>query len=227
MMITVNHLTRMRGNHVCVAGISEDGRGHVRPVLAGRLPASLLYRNGGVFEIGAVVDLGPVTPRPAQPEVEDMLFSPENSRLVAQLPWQQLWDRLCPLARPTLREIFGLALARRRRGYAYPQGEGTASLGVLCPQTPPQMEESYGGIKLSLRDAGEDLYLSVTDLRLFEADLETPSSLRIAAIQARIAAGVQVLLSVGVGRPWAPDGEPLGHWLQINNVFLHDGSDAL
>ncbi|MGH3145870.1 MAG: hypothetical protein ACRDTR_08730, partial [Rubrobacter sp.] len=71
MRILVNHLTRMQPGYVCVAGLQLDTPNHVRPVLRrGRLTTGLLGLNGGPFDIGAVVVLGPATYAGHAPELE-------------------------------------------------------------------------------------------------------------------------------------------------------------
>jgi hypothetical protein len=60
VQIVVNHLTRMRGERICVAGIDMQTGEHVRPTTSAAAPLTrrLLRSNGGPFEVGAVVDLG-------------------------------------------------------------------------------------------------------------------------------------------------------------------------
>ncbi len=77
MQILVNHLTRMQPGYICVAGIDLETGTHVRPVLwYGRLSTSLLLKNGGPFELGCVVDLGPTVCVGRAPEHEDHRFNP-------------------------------------------------------------------------------------------------------------------------------------------------------
>src|SRR5215210_1099974 len=60
MRILVDHLTRMQPGYFCAAGIDLESGRHVRPVLRrGRLTTDLLGTNGGPFDIGSVLDLGP------------------------------------------------------------------------------------------------------------------------------------------------------------------------
>jgi hypothetical protein len=42
-------------------------------------------------------------------------------------------------------------------------------------------------------------------------------------VQRRIKAGVEVILSVGLTRPWRKQGDTAErHWLQVNNIHLRD-----
>ena len=75
MRILINHMTRMHGGHICLAGVDLDSRRHVRPLLANEpLPFYLLARYDGPFEMARVVDLGAPRPTPDPPHVEDYVF---------------------------------------------------------------------------------------------------------------------------------------------------------
>jgi hypothetical protein len=72
----------MQPGYVCVAGISVRDNEHIRPVLRrARLTVGVLARNGGAFDIGRDVELGPTEASGAAPEMEDHVFDP--GRLVA------------------------------------------------------------------------------------------------------------------------------------------------
>ena len=59
MQLLINHLTRMHGGHICLAGVDLETRQHVRPMLANDpVPFYLLARYGGPFEMARIVDLG-------------------------------------------------------------------------------------------------------------------------------------------------------------------------
>ena len=77
MRIIVTDLTRMREGHICVAGIDLTTGERARPV-GERLGAALLRTNGGPFDVGAIVELGPCRPAGSAPEVEDVLFEPSQ-----------------------------------------------------------------------------------------------------------------------------------------------------
>jgi hypothetical protein len=61
-----------------VAGVDVNTMDHVRPMLRhGRLTVGLLKRNGGPFDIGSVVDLGPTAYAGHAPEPSPQLpFQP-------------------------------------------------------------------------------------------------------------------------------------------------------
>ena len=72
-------------------------------------------------------------------------------------------------------------------------------------------------------DGDYDLDLSVTDIRLYQADHVAPNTDLVARIERRLNSDTGVILSVGLTRPFAssPDLPPM-HWLQVNNIHLND-----
>lgn len=66
-----------------------------------------------------------------------------------------------------------------------------------------------------------DLDLSVTDIRLFEADHKTPKEDVMQRVNKLIQEGSPVVLSVGLSRAFRPtDESPTQHWLQVNNIHV-------
>lgn len=169
--------------------------------------------------MGALVDLGAVVDVGSPPELEDRRF--ERAAFGRIVTHEAFWEHLEEVARSTLHDIFGSALVSDAPGRTIPVGSGMASLGCLRPRHTPRLYISPDGrIRMWLHDGDEELNLSVTDLRLYEDDLRTPAADRVADVARRLRRGVEVRLSVGVGRPYPPD-DPR-HWLQINNVHLAD-----
>jgi hypothetical protein len=67
------------------------------------------------------------------------------------------------------------------------------------------------------------LDLSVTDLRLCEADNKTVREELLGNLQRRIESGVPVIVSVGLARAFRAQGDTQSrHWLQVNNIHLED-----
>lgn len=227
MRIVVNHLTRMSGEYVCVAGVAIDPTedyAHIRPLREkqsphnGRLDRNCLQSSGGAFSLGSIVDLGPIDRRPVIPEVEDTKFLLWKAKHIQSLDANAFIDKaIRPLTRSSLREIFGKDLYRQSStAAAVPRGEGLASLGVMGPLSDVELEarEYYGQqeIRFSLSDPDlGDLRLKVTDIRLWESDHITPSFENIDAILTRIDG---CYISVGLTREYKSR-----HWLQINNIF--------
>jgi hypothetical protein len=227
MRVAITHLTRMRNGHVCVAGVDIATLRHVRPVLATRqLGVRELARRGGPFDLATVVDLGGVTPTPSRPAVEDHRFNPWEAAALVPIPAPAYWDLLGQLARTKLRAIFGAPLQPHGvRGAAIPEGTGGASLGCLRPTGRPRLRavakpDGSAALRMWLSDGEVNASVSVTDLRLYQADRETPDLDAVSLVQARLDAGQRVLLSVGLTRAFAKSGEAAAHWLQVNNVHF-------
>ena len=229
MKIVVNHLTRMRAGYICVAGLDVETGQHVRPVLGGvNLGTSLLARHGGPFDIAALVDLGRAAAVGHPPETEDWRFERAQARRSGYVPADKFWDLLSKVAQPNLTAIFGPALKSHGQGLVVAPGSGQASLGCLRPSVRPQLILSPEGkvrTVFTFPKNNRTLDLAVTDLRLYDYKdgRYTPKAGVIAQVAQRIEHGVDLILSVGLGRAYAPlEGGPAQHWLQVNNLHLAD-----
>ena len=225
MRILVNHLTRMQPGYFCVAGVESDTPHHIRPVLRhGRLTNDLLRPNGGPFDLGSVVDLGPTTNAGHAPELEDHRFDPSSTRRLFDDDPEDFWDALDGLAQESLEGIFGPALELWDESGTVDVGEGRASLGCLKPEKQPWLYVDHRGtVRLVLDYLIPSVDLSVNDLRLYEADHRTPRRDLVASVQRRLKAGAATILSVGLTRPWQKRGDTAErHWLQVNNIHLED-----
>jgi hypothetical protein len=224
MQIIVNHLTRMQAGFICVAGINTANNQHVRPMLRSRLPVELLALHGGPFDIASLLDLGQVRYCGSAPEVEDYYFNLQNVRRRGMLPPDQFWKRLQIVAQRSIVEIFGPAIKQVKRACVVDVRTGRASLGCLIPAVPPRLfVNSYGRLRAAITDGNFDLILSVTDVRLYEEDQQTPKEDLIKQINQRVQDQNPVILSIGLTRPFRPyDDSVEQHWLQVNNIHLQE-----
>lgn len=224
VQIVVNHLTRMQAGYICVAGVDISTNNHVRPTLAGRLGTDLLRRNGGPFDIGCLVDIGRTTYTGHAPEVEDFRFRPEQASYLHTLDPSDYWGVLESISHSTLTDIFGDQLEQHSRSCTVDVGMGIASLGCLKPPTRPRLYvNAYGKVRINLSDNTYTADLSVTDLRLCETDHQTPRRELITQIDRRITEGEDMILGVGLTRPFCPQGSTKHrHWLQVNNIHLEN-----
>jgi putative nucleic acid modification protein with dual OB domain len=223
MRIVVNHLTRMERGYICVAGIDVETGAHVRPVVDHRMSEMLLWRRGGPFDIGALVDLGDARCIGTPPAVEDHSFSAKQARRLKDISPTVFWRMLERVARPGLTEIFGDELARHARTYALPTKTGTATLGCLLPAAVAFERNDAGKLRLRITDSAGTVSLSLTDLRFYQRDHETPRWELVEQASARLAKGVPAIVSVGLGRPYKMLGDSVyRHWLQANNLHLQD-----
>ena len=139
------------------------------------------------------------------------------------MPAHEFWTLLHSVSGDTIRQLFGDSLARVGATFAAELGTGTNSLGCLRPQYPPEVLTSEGRIRVRIREGLETVSLPVTDLRLYDGGQQTPRLNLAHDIAVRIRAGVPVILSMGVSRPWTRPGDTVArHWLQVNNIHLAD-----
>jgi len=222
MRILINHLTRMHGGHICVAGIDLQTRRHVRPVLQqGGIPFHFLARYGGPFDMARIIDLGQPRSTPDAPHVEDCVFVPSRARVERTACAHEFWNVLHEVARTRLREIFGPALQPVGRcRCATPLGQGEASLGCLRPARPPELylQKTPSGrpqIRIRISDGEINADGGITDLRLCQSDHATPDEHLVVGAARWISDSKCVILGVGLTRQFRRDANsPYFHWLQ-------------
>jgi hypothetical protein len=227
MRIVVNHLTRMRAPRICVAGINPETLEHVRPTTPAYDPITrrLLREHGGVLRVGAVVDLGPVTPQPAPPETEDHRFHTDRARHVEDLGDAEFLGLLDEAASPSLEDAFGPELARVGWKYAVEVGSGDRSLAVVKARRKPLLEvdNRYGRLQLQFKDPEQPAYLPVTDVRFFDADHVTVRRDVLDDVARRLRGGVAAFLMLGLARAYQSSNDDRErHWLQLNGLVLAD-----
>jgi len=184
----------------------------------------MLRSEGGIFGLGAKVDVGGLIPRSSPPEVEDHLFQPERARLVGTLGPGEYLSLIDAACERDLTTVFGPSLRVDGRGFSVPEGEGVASLGCVRVPTSvrPEIVIDYGKVKLRLQDRGKHFQLAVNDIRCYEEDQETPARRIVKAVQQRMRRKVPLRLMVGLSRAWSPDDTSPRHWLQVNGICLED-----
>jgi hypothetical protein len=226
MRIVINHLTRMDPPRICVAGINPDTGQHVRPITghSNPLTRAILAETGGSFALGALVELGEITPDPTPPEIEDHLFWPAQAKVIGQLSNKRYLELMHQHARSSLEAIFGHELVRHDWNYAVEQGHGRASLGILRARRRSDIEiDRYGKLRVRLNDADKPAFLPVTDVRFVEADHTTIKADVVLDTSTRMRKGVEVLLMLGLARAFRrSDDDSERHWLQVNGICMAD-----
>lgn len=228
MELVITHLTRMQPGFICLAGIDTATGKHVRPCLPNHNRLSRnLFQQQRAFDIASVVDLGTTKYVGQPPELEDHLFHAAEVRLVRREDGHTFWNFLFEGAATSLRSLFGPDLTFESPRATVAPNRGIASLGFLMPLRKPRLcvENMCGkpALRLRLRDEGQFLNLSVTDLRLYEPDQTSLRMTQIADVASRIERGVPLILGVGLTRLFRKDenSEPK-HYLQVNNIHLED-----
>lgn len=215
---------------MCAVGIDMDTERHIRPVTAGgRLSTDLLSYHNGPFKMAVALDLGAPRPLKRKPQIEDHIVDPSKIKKIGTLPPGKFWKLLNKIAETKLRDIFGqdlMAIGNSSCGVEV--GKGSASLGCLTPNTSPSLyiRKRTGGndqVRMGFNDGDFYLNCSVTDIRLYGDDHVTPDDRVVNQIAEKLKGNVQVILSMGLTRPYASssDFEPV-HWLQVNNIHLGD-----
>lgn len=215
MRLVIDHLTRMGGMRICVAGISRSN-GHVRPLPTdGQLFRSEIpgtWALGRVLEIGATKDVG------SAPRFEDREFKLANVLQIETLTPAAFWATLRDTAESDLSSLFGddFSVNANRKGFVMPGG-GVASLGILAPQDKPTLFQDYdGNPRLRLTDGSVTVDCSITDVRLRKSDNVTLVASAVTELRTLIRESNRILLSVGLTYPWPPTAPK--HWLQVNNI---------
>ena len=213
----------MQPGYICVAGLDPKTGAHVRPVLNGRLSANLLVKQGGPFEIGALVDLDGVAHIGHPPEIEDQLFDVSKAKHLRRLDSKGFWKVLSAGTAPDLAAIFGPDLESQANGCAVVAGKGAASLGCLSIDHATIEVNPWQSIRLSFSSGQFQVELSVTDIRFVNPDFKTPNDKNIKKVATKLAKGTPVIVCVGLTRLWRKPGDnQQRHWLQVNNLHFSD-----
>jgi hypothetical protein len=226
MQLVFNHITRMRAPRICIAGIEPGSHRHVRPTTprTDLIKRVLLREELGPIAMGALVDIGPVTPEPSPPESEDHAFRTANVEYVRDLGDQEFLDLLEKVQDEDIQTAFGPELESVGHGYAVDAGSGERSLAVVRACEPPTLiVDGYGKLRLHVRDLDPAPNLSVADVRFYEADHKKIRKEVVTDVNDRIEDGVGLFLMFGLPHatqmPW-DDRER--HWLQLNGLVLDD-----
>jgi hypothetical protein len=215
MRFVVTDLTRMSSGHICVAGLEEQSGSHVRPILARSQLSRVLYRGeGGPFAVGALIDLGSVTPRPVPPDVEDQVFREANVRRVRQLDPNEFWTAIDAASVTDLLSAFGGALTVHNASLVAPSGTGSASLAAWIPREPPEIWIRGDDVRCGFHLDGTLLDLKLNSLDLYDDAQRSPRRAGVDALIASLRRG-DVRMSVGLTRAFRGF-----HWLQVNNIHV-------
>jgi hypothetical protein len=225
--IVLNHLTRMSGSRICIAGVDVERGRHVRPVTPATdlLTRELLAGEGGPLDVGGVIDLGRAIPVPSPPETEDHRIETRNLDRVRSLDGDEYLVVLEAMCEPDLEAAFGGDLERRGWKYAVESGRGSNSLAVIraSRRADLDIDDRYGKLQLRFNDPDPPAYLSVTDLRFAEADHRTIRRDLVEDVSDRLHRGVGLYLMLGLARAFRAAGDDRDcHWLQVNGLCLED-----
>ncbi len=224
--IALNHLTRMSGSRICIAGIDPARNRHVRPVTLASdlLTRRLLASEGGALEVGAVLDIGDPVPVPSAPQTEDHRVSTRDLEHVRTLDDDEYLELLGAVCEPDLEAAFG-NLERRGWKYAVDAGRGQKSLAVVKARRRADLEidDRYGKLQVRFNDPDPPTHLGVTDVRFVQADNRTIRCDLMDDARERLRRGVGLWVMLGLARAFRAAGDDLErHWLQVNGLCLED-----
>jgi len=188
MHIVISHLTRMSAGYICVAGHEITDWAPERPLqITGSLKRPVLpYQHITeemleVFQLGSVVDLVSVSPRPKPPHIEDVVFSPTQCRPEAVPSADAFWHVLETTAAKSLAEIFGDVLKRHNQTLYVDADKplSAASLRAMYEyEDDPEFSEDSNAVEE--KEAACSLGQWITDASLVEITCTNPTHVRLA-----------------------------------------------
>jgi len=227
--LTITDLTRMSGNRVCIAGVTNDYR-TIRPEFEHSvITEDWLFDQAGniVIRPFARVRLDLLKNCPQPPHTEDWLVRPDVKLSEGLLSLDERKELLQRIVDPNVAAIFGVEI-QHEPGYFMRENEGSRSLGtVKVARLDDVTHHCYDGkwdYRISFTDrAGENYRLSVTDLafRVYVDYLRETQGVdcdQIGYLLERQFQKSTVFLRIGLARPtWAK--HPHCCFLQINGIY--------
>ncbi len=219
--------------YISVAGIDGHTGRHVRPVVVtDRLSSNHLVSEGGIFDLGCVVQLASAQPCGTTPHIEDCTFDPAATIATDVMTGAKFFQLMLENAQHDVTSIFGPDLcAQGMSGWLVPPGKGIASLGLLAPIEAPELwlkprAGQPDQIRITFRDRALTRDLPVTDLRLFADDFGNPKEREIERLNSIIHREKKVVLGLALTRACSRDGlDSKVHWLYVSGI--HWSSTAI
>jgi hypothetical protein len=168
--VTITDLTRMQGDHICVAGYLRDGT-CIRPRFPHKpLTESWVWqKNRVVIRPFWEVELDLLGPAPHPPHSEDYNVNPAYYRLFRVLSPDQRMALLKRIEDPNVASIFGAPI-HHDNGWFLMAGQGTRSLGTVRAVEISKVNHALTNsdrwdYRIAFTDgAGAQYRLAVTDL---------------------------------------------------------------
>ncbi len=218
---TITVVTDMNWPRLCVAGVSEYD-GWVRPVVPrGELTAEHLLKQGRWLAPGDVISV-PMFPKPKRvaPHTEDHLCQLTQHDLVRTLDLAAFGETLRRYTATSVAAAFHGQLHDRA---ALPGAPCPSLAAVVATEAGLYVDEQNGKFRLHLDDGAQRYtHLPVRDLRLMRylqqrAKLGRPPGTKL--LNDRLRAASEIVVCLGLTRPWAKEGGIEQCWLQVNGVF--------
>lgn len=221
MEITITHLTRMRGDLICVAGLTDTGQ-HVRPVpREGRLTRAHV---APLFHLGAVVRLGRAAARDGGPMPEDHWIDLDRTELVRDADRDEVADLLDAVAVDSLCEAFtDLQFTNRSAAFVEPMSQVRTLVVVRADRVRSIFPDSaaFTRLRFSYKDPSlPRVNLPVTDLRCYpESDGDWDID-AVIAVLSTVPDNRPAFACIGLSKSFQPgNGKPFAQWLQMNALL--------
>lgn len=226
--MVITDLTRMKGDRVCIAGVTDDGK-TIRPKFAhSTITEEWLFDRAGkvVIQPFARVRLELMEQDPHPPHTEDWFVRPDVKISEGLLGLVERQDLLRRILDPNVAAIFGAEIYHEN-GYFMRGGEGNCSLGTVrvswLEDVSHRCYDDKWDYRISFTDCAGNAYrLGVTDLafRYYIDHLREVKGVecdQIGISLARQLQGSTVYLRIGLARGW--EKYPDRCYLQINGVY--------
>lgn len=229
-VMLVTEITRVTGSKVCVAGVEKETRRRIRPIARSDdlfIPAVHLDEHGGLFKVGAVLDLGRTSPEGViKPHVEDELIQLSEAQLLRELSPAELAGVLEEVATDELKMAFGhpLELGGEDSYTAamVPIGYGDSSLACwrVSRTACPTLEMQWGYPYVTFLRGGDKFKVKLNATEYYEPDLRTPDNRRLEDLKKLFKRGLEGYFLLGLTREYEPSGNKRGkgHWMQLNGI---------
>jgi len=225
--LIITDVTRMHGDYVCVAGLTEGGE-CIRPVFSyGQIPEKWLYEDGwNIIHPFSWVEFEALRKRPDPPHSEDVLVTEKKQKVDISTDMERM-RFLQDFASPNVESIFDAEI-QHSIGSFVREGEGKRSLGTIQVKNVHDFFYGYRygswDYRITFTDRQNQEYsLKVTDLSLryycdHLRDENGMSPDKISATLKKKLASSRVFLRIGLARPtW--DKYPHCCFLQITGVY--------
>ena len=226
--LTITDLTRMRGGHVCIAGVTDAGL-NIRPVFEheGIDEEWLFINNRAIIRPFARIQFDLLEHRPINPHSEDWIVRQNFRRFERTLSDTERYRLLDRVNDQYLDEIFGAEI-QDDFGLYIPKGSGNRSLGTIRVVDLFRFEYAYNyekwEYKITFSDqSGACFRLAVTDLAFkyyvdFQRENMQITPEKISADLTKQLKATEIFLRIGLTRPnW--DKHPDCCHLQINGIY--------
>ena len=221
----ITDVTRMQRPKVCIAALQG---GRTIRLNRPQPDEQVLKSIGGLLPSDRVCVEWLDNPFYVPPHVEDGTWEPMSFRKLERLSKTELIDVLMPGVARSVEEAFGHEWFRGARGNgAFRPGEGARSLASVLARD-VRVYQWFQSVRVDFKDAcGQWTMVPLEDLSVRRHQVLCPDCVTTPARISRFNFnlrnefwGREVLLRVGLTRPFDAEGQETACWLQVTGVYL-------